>query len=162
MAQKFRIKSEGVKQGPFKGGSPRKGWEDCSECFGFDYEVNAPFDANHGQYSGKRRHQPVTIRKEVDKASPLYLTALCNNETMKTIKIDFFRPSKDGKETNYYSIVLTNAAVVGVRTFTAQDSTHSEGRDTFDQEEIKFAFQKIDVTFNDGGISMSDDWQAIV
>ena len=162
MAQKQRMYVEGVKQGKFPGGSIRKGWEGASETFGFDYLVEAPFDANLGTHSGKRRHKPVLIRKEVDKASPMFLTALCNNETIKTVKIDFFRPSKDGKETNHYTVLLTNAAVVSMRTFLGMDATHSETRDTFEQEEIQFSFAQIDITWQEGGITMHDAWADVV
>jgi len=158
MAIKFQINAKGVKQGAFKGGSLRKGWTDASEGFGLDYKVEAPFDANRGHYSGKRRWQPLLLRKEVDAASPQYITAVTTNETLSTVTIKFWNVTADGKENNHYTIVLTNAAVVGVRTFFGQDATHSEGRDTFEQEEISLAFQAIDVTWTKGGITVHDAW----
>lgn len=40
------------------------------------YEVKNPRDAGSGLPTGKRMHKPITITKEIDKASPKLMTAL--------------------------------------------------------------------------------------
>jgi type VI secretion system Hcp family effector len=162
MAQKFSISTEGVKQGKFKGGSSRKGWEGASECLHFHEEVKVPYDTNRGHSTGKRIWETLEIIKEVDPASPLYLTACCTNETIKSAVLKFWRPSKDGKETNHYTITLTNAAVVSVEQWFGNDAAHTEERDTFEKEKIKFSFQQIDIVWTDGGKSFSDAWDTVV
>jgi type VI secretion system secreted protein Hcp len=162
MAQIFRIAATGKKQGQFKGGSTRKGWENTTELHGFEYLATNAADANRGTYGSNRRHEPVVVVGQIDKATPQYWIALTTTETLTTVKIDFFRPSPDGKITNFYTIQLTNAAVVGVRHFTEKESTHAEEHDILEQVEIKFAFQKIDVTWIDGGITGTDDWNTPV
>jgi len=40
------------------------------------YQVQAPPDPSSGAMTGRRRHEPITITKEIDKASPKLMTAL--------------------------------------------------------------------------------------
>ena len=49
--------------------------------------VQGPRDAATGQASGKRQHQPLTIRKEVDAASPKLITKDTDSATPKTVTI---------------------------------------------------------------------------
>jgi len=109
MAYHFYVATEGTKQGQFKGGSPRKGWEDASEVFGFDYKVEAPLDANQGMASGKRQHSPITVRKEVDSASPKLLQALCTNEAFKEVHIHYWC----GRQRHI--LKLTNATISSIK-----------------------------------------------
>src|SRR3984885_14010193 len=153
MAQVFRAQTTGTTQGLFKGGSPRKGWENYTECNGFDYTVDSPFDANRGAYTGKRRHGPVTLRAQVDKSGPQYLTAVVTNEVLKTVKIDFFMNNPAGKETNFYSVVLTNAAVVSARTYTDEYPTHQDATGLREIIETKFSFHMIAVPWKDGWLA---------
>jgi type VI secretion system secreted protein Hcp len=162
MAQISRMTTKGMKTGAFKGGSTRKGWENTTEFHGFDYVVSTAFDANRGSSSGKRRHDPVTVVAQIDKATPLYWNSLVTNEVLTTVKLDFFKPKPGGSsEENYYTVTLTNATITSCRQFTEKESTHSESTDTYEQFEVKFAFQKIDVTWLDGGITGSDDWNVV-
>lgn len=67
MAAEFSLEVESRRQGWIaKPHHPRKGWEDTSECFGFDYEVTAPFDAG---YQVTPRHKRAAITRPVDSAS---------------------------------------------------------------------------------------------
>jgi type VI secretion system Hcp family effector len=77
----------------------------------------ASYDANHGSYSGKRQHKPITIRKEVDAASPLYLNAACNNETIKAVTISFSKPGQNGNGTSSQRITLIDVEVLEVLHF---------------------------------------------
>src|ERR1700722_16888237 len=159
MAQISRMTTKGMKTGAFKGGSPRKGWENTTEVHGFDYGVTAASDANRGTSSTTRQPQPVTVVAQIDKATPLYWNSLVTNEVLNSVKIDFFKPKPGGSsEENYYTVLLTNATIVSVRQFTEKDSTHTDSTDTYEQFEVKFAFQNMDVTWLDGGITASDDW----
>jgi type VI secretion system Hcp family effector len=58
----------------------------------YNFGVMTPRDQTTGQASGKRQHQPITIRKMVDSASPLIFQAVCNNETLKTVHITVSTP----------------------------------------------------------------------
>jgi type VI secretion system Hcp family effector len=80
MALNAYIKVTGTKQGSMKGSTTRKGHGSWSEVISIRWG-NLVFAAS-GQSSGKRQHQPVTIRKEVDAASPQLLQALWSNEAV--------------------------------------------------------------------------------
>jgi type VI secretion system Hcp family effector len=88
---------EGAKQGKITGGSRHqgKGWRDASECFGFDYTVEAPFDSNSVSLSGKRQHSPVVVRKKKDLASPKLALAWKMNEILQDVKIYLRRGEKE-------------------------------------------------------------------
>src|SRR5580692_10785795 len=65
---------KGKKQGQFKGETAGKGGREKDGWFelqSFDMGAESPVDAGKGASSGKREHNPVVIRKEVDGASPL-------------------------------------------------------------------------------------------
>jgi type VI secretion system Hcp family effector len=94
---------------------------------------------------GQRRHSTITITKTIDAASPKFQTALVNNETMKTVTINFQGGSRGEKTAQ--RIVLTNATIVSVR---------KEG----ELEKITLDYQAIEVTWTNGGKTMADDWEA--
>lgn len=75
---------EGTKQGKIKGSSPQKGngglsYSDRMECHDFNYAVVTQTDPSSGAPVGKRQHNPITVRKKTDVASPqLFQAALTN------------------------------------------------------------------------------------
>jgi type VI secretion system secreted protein Hcp len=119
MAQKFLLTVKLKTQGSIIGSSTRKeGALDFSkgmECHGFKYGVAAQYDVGSGALTGRRRHTPITIVREVDSASPLLWQALCTNETFTTATLSFNRPSPDGKPALFHTIELTNAAIIGIK-----------------------------------------------
>jgi len=82
----------------------------------FEFETLQQYDLGSGQLTGRRQHRPITIVREVDQASPLLWQALCTNESFQSASLQFVRPNSNGKETVYYTINLTNGAIVGYRT----------------------------------------------
>ncbi|EMD6372598.1 Hcp family type VI secretion system effector [Morganella morganii] len=56
-------------------------------------------------------HGPVSITKYVDKATPLLLTAVTNNEIMDC-EIDYYRTSDTGAQEKYMTILLRNASII--------------------------------------------------
>jgi type VI secretion system Hcp family effector len=119
MAEKFFLLTMMLtKQGVVKGSSTRKdGALDFStgmECHGFDYSVTTPVSSPTSALSGRRVHTPVTIVREVDKASPLLWQALCSNEGFKTATLSFARPTSDGKLHVATTIQLTNGRIIAI------------------------------------------------
>ncbi len=110
---------------------------------------------NHGGHGGKRQHWPVTITKELGAASPLYLTAAVNLEVISQAKLCIYPSSQHPLPS--LIITLTNASLAGIHRVPEGGGSHNT-HDTYQQEEIKFAFQAITVTWTDGGTSTKDDW----
>ena len=116
---KFLMTMKLTKQGDLKGSSTKKeGDLDYSkgmECHGFNHAVVTPIDPNSGALSGKRRHNPITIRKEVDAASPKLFQALVTNEVFKTAKLQFSKVGPNGKPAAALTIELTNGRIIDIK-----------------------------------------------
>ncbi len=91
-----------------------------------------------GSSSGsKPHHPPLTVIREVDEASPLLRTALCTNELLKTVKIGIIPEKPASQATLYYTIVLTNAAIVGIRRVNIRGARRPG-------EEIDFGYERLE------------------
>jgi len=161
MAFQAYMSFKGEKQGTFKGNSRSKGNHTGKSVLTgawFGFSVQSPRDSITGQPVGRRRHQPFTIRKEVDAASPQLFSA-CTTREILGATIEIFK-ADTGRLTPNYTIQLSGGVINSFKRVvpSAARQTRSSGRNTFEQEEISFTFQMIDVTWNDGGISMHDDW----
>jgi len=106
------------------------------------HEIVSPRDPASGLPTGKRQHKPITITKEIDASSPLFLNALVDNENLKTVVITLTTADKTVE-----TITLTNASV-------AQYDQHG-GTET-----LQFTYQKI--AWAVGNASAQDDWEAQV
>ena len=101
MALNSYLRLTGETQGEVRGSVAQPGREDSLEIFGWSHEVESPRDAASGLPSGKRRHAPITLTKAVDKASPILMAILTNNENITEWRLDAWRPSRSGKEVQY-------------------------------------------------------------
>jgi len=110
MASKFLLTMRLSTQGVVKGSSKKKegdlDYSDGVECHGFEYGVETPADLGSGQPIGRRRHNPIVIRREVDSASPKFFQALVSNETFQSAKLQFG---------GIRNIELTNGRIVGIK-----------------------------------------------
>jgi hypothetical protein len=96
-AEKFLVATVGTKQGSIKGTSKVKGhegWHDIESVdldgLALSEENDAALrrDAASGMATGRRQHKTITIVREVDATSPIFWSALVNNETYKTIAVE--------------------------------------------------------------------------
>jgi len=144
----IHMRLTGETQGEIKGDCIVKGREDSIVIEDFSHSVISPRDAASGLPTGKRQHKPITITKRIDKSTPLLFNVLVNNENIKDLYLMFWRKSKTGEEVQYYTIHLINASI--------SEITHGPR----DLETISFCYQKIIWTYEDGGITSQDDWEA--
>jgi len=164
MALNAYLRLKGQKQGDIKGSVTQKGREDSIMVIAYSHEIVSPRDAASGLPTGKRMHKPLVITKELDKATPLLYSALVNNENIPTWKLEFWTPqlaakSGSGSEKQHYTIQLTNASIaaIGQRML---NNKNPELMRYAEYEEISFTYQKITWTWNDGGVTAEDDWEA--
>ncbi len=161
MALNSYLRLTGETQGDVEGSVTQAGLEGSMEIVGWSHRVMSPRDAASGLPTGKRRHRPITVTKPVDKASPLLMAILTNNENITTWRLDAYRPSRSGKEVQYYTIELVNATIAGIR----QEQLNNEYPENMRheiREHVSFAYQKIIWTWQDGGITAEDDWETPV
>lgn len=145
----------GARQGKIVGSVTTRGREGSIEVLGFSHAIVSPRDPASGLPTGKRQHKPITIRKRIDKSTPLLFNALVKNENITEWKLDFWRPTAQGAEQLYYTISLVNANIASVTVET--DPATGEA-----YELISFTYQKIIWTWTDGGITAEDDWESPV
>ena len=140
----------GESQGDIDGSVTQAGRENSIEIYGFSHEVISPRDAASGRATGKRQHLPFTIKAPIDRSTPLLFNALATNENLPQVTLRLYRPSRSGKEEQYYTIELVNATVSSIK-----KEAGKEARDPHLMI-VSFAYQQITETWEDGGIMAQD------
>jgi len=157
MPMPVHITMKGKKQGPIKGSCTQKGREDTMLVHSFTSEVSIPTDVFTGQASGKRVHKPLTITKEVDKASPQLYLAATTGEILTEVGLKFYRINQLGKEENYFTIMLTNATIIDIKAWfphTQDKATAHYGH----LEDVSLTYQKIQWRHEIDKTEAEDDW----
>jgi type VI secretion system secreted protein Hcp len=159
MALNAYLKIKAETQGDIKGSVTQKGREDSIMVIAVNHEIISPRDEATGGPTGKRRHRPLVITKELDKSSPLLQSILVNNENVKEFELKFWAPSASGKEAQWFTINLVNANIASIA-FKMLNNKNPELMKYTEFEEVAFTYQKIIWTWTEGGITAEDDWQA--
>jgi type VI secretion system secreted protein Hcp len=166
MALNAYLKVTGAKQGAIKGSVTQKGREDKIMVIAVSHEIVSPRDPASGLPTGKRMHKPFVITKELDKSTPLLYNVLVNNENLSEWDLQFWTPQLKaagglGTEVQHYTVQLINANIASIH-FKMANNRHPDLMKIAEYEEIAFTYQKIIWTWNDGGITAEDDWEAPV
>ncbi len=161
MALNAYLNLTGETQGKINGSVTRAGREDSIKVIAVNHEVASPRDAASGLPTGKRQHKPFVITKEVDKSSPLLYQLLTNNENITEWDLRFWRPSRSGKEFQYYTVELVNATISGIQ-LEMLNNKYPENMKHREREHVSFVYQKITWTWENGGITSEDDWETPV
>jgi type VI secretion system secreted protein Hcp len=146
------------RQGPIRGSVIQKGRENKILVIGVQHEIVCPRDPQSGIPTGKRMHKPFTVTKELDRASPLLYALLCANENLREARIEFWTASATGQEKQHYTVRLTNANISAI-TFKMANIRSPKLVRMAEYEEIAFTYEKIEWTWNEGGITADDDWE---
>ena len=122
MALMAYMKVRGQKQGWIKGSVTQKGREDSIAVIAYHHSVVSPRDPQSGLPTGQRMHKPFTVVKNTDKATPPLYTALCTNESLPEVIINFWQPQVKaatgiGSAVQHYTVKLTNAGIEQVHLF---------------------------------------------
>lgn len=157
MATNAYLTIKGQKQGQVKGSVTQKGREGWIAVYAFHHEIVSPRDAASGMPTGKRQHKALSITKEIDKSTPLLLQALINNETLTEVILRFYGADSKGTgaERLIYTIKLTNASISDI----AEDMLNNKTDDGLKMpvlDIVSFTYQKINWTWEDGGIAAED------
>ncbi len=159
---------EGSSQGPITQGAFteesvgniwQEGHEDEILVQAFRHEVQIPRDPQSGQPSGQRVHQPLTVTKVFDKASPLLYNALCSGELLTKVEIKWFRTSSTGRQEHYFTVLLEDAIIVDIAGYMPNCQDPANANFTH-LEDISFSYRMITWNHEVGGTSGSDDWRA--
>ncbi|MEP7126014.1 MAG: type VI secretion system tube protein TssD [Byssovorax sp.] len=163
MALNAYLKLKGQRSGEIKGSVTQKGRENKIMVIAVSHEIISPRDAASGLPTGKRMHKPFVITKELDKSSPLLYSALTMNENISEWELQFWTPQLRatggvGTEVQHFTVKLTNANIASIA-FRMANNKHPDLMKFAEYEEVAFTYQKIEWTWNDGGITAGDDWE---
>ena len=150
------------KQGHIDGGVTEKGQEKTIKVYGMLHGIKSPRDAASGLPTGKRAHGALQISIGLDRAIPLLYNSLVNNENLTKWELKYWSAVHKGSgftaagsaHANTYTVALTNANICNLEAITTVNGTL--------MYLLGFTYQKITWTWNDGGITASDDWEAPV
>jgi type VI secretion system secreted protein Hcp len=119
------------------------------ECRSVSFSVDStkPHDAGADSMPGRKGHNVVTIRKELDASSPKLLEASNRGEPLDATFTYFKEPGN----TEVERIKLTNALITRISNVMVKNTN---------LEDVSFTFQKIEWTWVKGGITATDDWLA--
>jgi type VI secretion system secreted protein Hcp len=127
------------------------------ECLALEWEAHLPLSPTTAA-TGRRRYQPLRIRKLVDRASPLIAKALTENQVVEAA-FKLYRPNPNipGANEHYHSIAIRQARVASVRNVIF-DTFDPATADRPHLEEVTFAFATIRWSHVDGGVEHEDTW----
>lgn len=158
MALSGYLTLSGTRHGPILGSVTQKGREGSIEVIAFLHEIVAPRDPTNGRPTGKRMHKPFSITKQLDRSSPILYDVLTHNENLTEVVLKLFRPNAAGVERHAFTVRLVNATIASMqmRLLNVKHPRHSKMPEL---EEVSFAYQRIEWTWVDGGITADDDWE---
>jgi type VI secretion system secreted protein Hcp len=153
----------GEKSGEIQGSVTQKGREGKILVIGFTHDVESPRDAATGLAAGKRRHDPLVVTKEVDRASVPLHQAQTGNERFREWELQLWTPQMKaaagvGTEFQYFTIRLTNANIASFST-EMPNNTHPDLMKFNTFEQVGFTYQSIEWNWTDGGLTARDDWE---
>ena len=162
MAMMAYMWAKGQKSGAIKGSCIQKGREDSVCVIAVSHSIISPRDPQSGLPTGQRMHKPYVITKELDKSSPVFYNVLCTNENLTEVLIKFWTPQIKattgvGNEVNHFTVKLTNANMASID-FRMANIRHPDLVKFPEWEEYAMTYEKIEWTWNDGGITAIDSW----
>jgi type VI secretion system secreted protein Hcp len=166
MALDFYMQVEGTKL-KFFGTCTLKGRENTIPGFAWNSQITSPRDAATGQATGKRMHSPIRVTVATGRQSPLFLQAICTNEILKSVLLNFYKPNMIGTtagvEVNYFSIKLLNATISSMRQY-GQLNKNPDLMKYAEYDDIDFTFESIEWEYKgtEGNTMANDVWGAQV
>lgn len=131
------------------------GREGTIEVMNSSYGVRQPIDSNTGSMTGCRQHSPVTIHKQLDKTSPFFAIAVCEQKRFQKAVIKYYEIVEAGIEEEIYNITLEGVVVSSVN-FT---HVYYPGSSTPNMHEVVgLRFRGIEWNYIRGNIKYDDAW----
>ena len=121
-----------------------------------NHVVEIPTD-ERGVASGRRVHRPMTITKEIDKSTPMLYQALCGNELLTEVTLNWYRLDGTGDYELYYSIYMENAFITCIRPW-VPNVLDRANEGLKHMEDVSIAYEKIIWTWEPDGIEYEDVW----
>lgn len=121
--------------------------------------IIVPRDGTSGVATGARNHQPVTITKFFDRASPLLWQALATNELLEDVVCEFYRTDPGGMPhpQNFFKMTWKNATLVSGKAYVP--TTINPQNDFYqNMEEWQFTYKEVKWEHIPCSTSGEDKW----
>lgn len=126
---------------------------DCMKVIDLDWGVKVPVNDSTGFPEGTRKHKKLTITKDIDMDSPVWIEKLVDGNIIRDISLFFYWTDPNlHTQVNYYTIVLEDVRVIN---FDHQMVFVDAGYAHMDV--ISLTFEVITWTWEDSGITFTDD-----
>jgi len=137
-----------------------KGREGWIELQSFSWGIVSPRDAASGLPTGKRQHKPITIVKEIDKATPLLFMGCCQGTHIKEAKLMMYRTNNQGQEVLYCVITLHDVMISSFSVIDDDDDgdAATERIPSRPAEQLSFTYSSITVADPVSSKEYTDDW----
>lgn len=151
----LHLELTGQKQGKIDGFCSMEGREKSILIQAIHHRITIPHNAIDGMPSGKKRHAPFSIVKEIDKSSPKLYQALVTGEQFSNITLKYYRLSSLGFEEHYFTQIFENAIITGIVCETPIVFL-SKNEPFKDMEIVSFNYQNIKWVYEPDGIETED------
>jgi uncharacterized protein len=101
-----------------------------------------------------KEHSPISITKNIDKASPLLATAFAKQEHIDCT-LNFYRTNEQGYNEKFYSIELKKAVISSLR-FMLPHTVQENEQEMY--EELELSYKEIIWNHNVSGTMGYDNW----
>lgn len=121
------------------------------------HEISVPRMPGTGLPTGKRHHKPLLLRRDVSPASLGLQRAFATSERLTELRLQCFQATSLGVPQHRYTIQLFDASICSMRVvlpYTRATKTRVESL----QEEIGFTYLRIQWTWHQPPMSVTDDW----
>lgn len=152
----------GKNQGAITGDCTMADREETILVYGLEHEIKMPTHKLDGLPTGKRVHEALKVIVERGQHSPCINQALCTGERFDDVTIKQYRIDDTGYEQHYYTVVLENAIVCGVKYTDAMADSADEQQNVRHLEHISFSYEKITWTHETASKAAQDSWKAPV
>ncbi len=156
MALNAYLKVTGEEQGDIKGSATVKGREGRIVVIACSHDIDSVRDPESGLATGRRRHTPLILTKELDRSSVPLRQALVANETLTFWELQFWRAMTRGTEKQHFTIRLLNARVDSLSIELA-NTRNPETSKLPEMERVAFSYEKIEWIWTDGLVA-EDAW----
>jgi type VI secretion system secreted protein Hcp len=156
MALTIHLELTGKSQGKINGSCDMAGREDSIFVHAMNQRTFIPHNPQDGLPTGKRKHAPITIIKEVDGSTPSLYQALVTGEQFSNVIFKFYRISPQGNQEHYYTLTLEDAVIISVSS--KKPKTFLRQYESFGSlEMVSFCYSKITANYEPDGIEAEDN-----
>ncbi len=140
-----------------RGSSAVAGREGSIEVLSLTHGMYTPTCGATGKLMAGRLHRPLTIEKEIDKASPVLYKAVAEGTPLSQAILRWCRINEAGREEEYFNMTMKNVRVVSVAPKVLNiKEQESMTRNHFEMVELRY--EQITWTYRDGNLMFKDEW----